>query len=100
MKERLLFDFASFFWLFFQMDFNAKLALITGLFSLTFMLNMPFGYFRGKTKRYSFKWFLYIHIPIPFIFLARILSQLDIRYIPLFVLAAIIGQVWGGKLEI
>ena len=82
------------------MDFNTKLALIAGLLSLTFMLNMPFGYFRGKTKRYSFKWFLYIHIPIPFIFFARTMSHLDIRYIPLFVFAAIIGQVWGGKLEI
>ncbi len=81
------------------MDFTTKLALITGLFSLTFMLNMPFGYLRGKTKRYSFKWFLCIHMPIPFIVLARILSHLDIRYIPFFVLAAIIGQVWGGKLE-
>jgi len=81
------------------MDFNAKLALIIGLFSLTFMLNMPFGYFRGKTKKFSFKWFLYIHLPIPFIIFARISSQLDFKYIPIFVLAAIIGQICGGKLE-
>lgn len=82
------------------MDFTTKLALLTGLFSLTFMLNMPFGYFRGKTKRYSLKWFLCIHMPIPFIVLARTFSHLDIKYIPLFVLAAVLGQVWGGKLEI
>lgn len=81
------------------MDSITTLALIVGLFSLTFMLNMSFGYFRGKTKGYSFKWFLYIHLPIPFIISARIISQLDIRYIPLFVFAAVIGQVWGGRLE-
>ncbi|MDO8746393.1 MAG: hypothetical protein Q7J70_01880 [Thermodesulfovibrionales bacterium] len=81
------------------MDWLIKSAVVTGLFSLTFMLNMPFGYLRGKTKRFSFKWFLYIHLPIPFVLLARILSNIDMTYIPLFVLAAVIGQVWGGKLE-
>ncbi len=81
------------------MDWLIKSALITGLFSLTFMLNMPFGYLRGKTKRFSLKWFLYIHLPIPFVLLARILSNIDMTYIPLFVLASVIGQVWGGRLE-
>ncbi|MCG2709735.1 MAG: hypothetical protein L6246_05395 [Thermodesulfovibrionales bacterium] len=81
------------------MDWLIKSALITGLFSLTFMLNMPFGYLRGKAKKFSFKWFLYIHLPIPFVLLARILSNIDMTYIPLFVLATVIGQVWGGKLE-
>ncbi len=81
------------------MDWLIKSALITGLFSLTFMLNMPFGYLRGKTKRFSLKWFLYVHLPIPFVLLARILSNIDMTYIPLFVLASVIGQVWGGRLE-
>ncbi|MBU4319899.1 MAG: hypothetical protein KJ739_02270 [Nitrospinae bacterium] len=81
------------------MDWLIKSALITGLFSLTFMLNMPFGYLRGKAKKFSFKWFLYIHLPIPFVLLARILSNIDMTYIPLLVLATVIGQVWGGKLE-
>lgn len=81
------------------MDWLIKSAIVTGLFSLTFMLNMPFGYLRGKAKKFSFKWFLYIHLPIPFVLLARILSNTDMTYIPLLVLAAVIGQVWGGKLE-
>ena len=81
------------------MDWLIKSAIIIGIFSFTVMLNTPFGYLRGKTKRFSFKWFLYIHLPIPFVLLARILSNIDMTYIPLFVLAAVIGQVWGGKLE-
>lgn len=81
------------------MDWLIKSAIVTGLFSLTFMLNMPFGYLRGKAKKFSFKWFLYIHLPIPFVLLARILSNIDMTYIPVFVLASVIGQVWGGKLE-
>ena len=78
---------------------GTKLLLIAGIFLFTLLLNIPFGYLRGKTKRFSFKWFLYIHLPIPFVLLARILSNTDMTYIPLLVLAAVIGQVWGGKLE-
>jgi len=77
-----------------------KLALIFGLFSLTYMLNLPFGFFREKTRKYSFKWFLYIHLPIPLIFLARTFSHLDFRYIPIFVVAAVLGQIFGGKIQI
>ena len=78
---------------------GTRLLLITVIFLFTLLLNIPFGYLRGKTKKFSFKWFLYIHLPIPFVLLARILSNIDMIYIPLFVLAAVIGQVWGGKLE-
>ncbi|HBG93241.1 MAG: hypothetical protein A3J81_06940 [Nitrospirae bacterium RIFOXYB2_FULL_43_5] len=78
---------------------GTRLLLITVIFLFTLLLNIPFGYLRGKTKKFSFKWFLYIHLPIPFVLLARILSNTDMTYIPLLVLAAVIGQVWGGKLE-
>ena len=81
------------------MDLGSNAVLVAVLFSLTVLINLPFGYFRRKAKRFSLKWFLYIHIPIPFIFLARVLSHLDFRYIPLFVLAAVIGQFWGGRME-
>ncbi len=81
------------------MDSGSKILLVAVLLSLTVLINLPFGHFRKKAKRFSFKWFLYIHIPIPLIFIARVLSQLDFRYIPLFVLAAVVGQLWGGKME-
>lgn len=81
------------------MDSGAEFSLIAGLFSLTFMLNLLFGYFRGKTKKYSFRWFLCIHLPILFILIARVFSHLDFSYIPIFVVAAIIGQFWGGRME-
>ncbi|HXX53046.1 MAG TPA: hypothetical protein VEI28_00600 [Thermodesulfovibrionales bacterium] len=77
----------------------SKIILLAVLFFLTIAINFPFGYFRRSAKRYSFKWFLYIHIPIPFIFLMRTLSHFDFRYVPLFVLAAVIGQLWGSRVE-
>jgi hypothetical protein len=65
---------------------------------LAFIINLPFGYLRKKSKKYSFKWFLCIHMPVPVIVLVRILFHIDFRFIPLFILAAISGQYLGGGL--
>lgn len=82
------------------MDFQSKFAVVLMLSAITLLFNLPFGYARAKAKRFSFRWFLFIHLPIPFIFIARILSHIEIKYIPFLALAAIIGQIAGGKLEL
>jgi len=82
------------------MDLSNKFYAIIALFIFTSLLNLPFGYARAKTKKYSFRWFLYIHLPIPLIFVARTLSHIEIKYIPIFVVAAVIGQILGGKLGV
>jgi hypothetical protein len=82
------------------MIFHNKLYAILILFVFTLLINLPFGRARAKARKYSFKWFLYIHLPIPLIFLARVLSNIGMKYIPLFILAALIGQILGGKIEI
>jgi hypothetical protein len=76
-----------------------KFYAILILFGLTLLINLPFGRARAKTKKYSFRWFLYIHVPIPIIFVIRTVSHIEMKYIPVFVLAAVIGQVLGGRLE-
>jgi type III secretory pathway component EscU len=83
-----------------SMDFHSKVTAVLALSAITLLLNLPFGYARAKAKKYSLRWFLYIHIPIPFIFIARVLSHIEIKYIPFLALAAIIGQLAGGKLEL
>ncbi len=80
------------------MELSPQIIIIICIFSVTFILNLGFGYLRSKTQKYSFKWFLYIHLSIPMVVLARILSHLDYRYIPVFVLAAVGGQIFGGRL--
>ena len=85
---------------FFQMDVSSRTVTIISVFLLTVILNLFFGYFRARERKYSFRWFLYIHLPIPAIIIARVYSGLDYRYIPLFVFAAVVGQLFGGKLEI
>lgn len=74
-----------------------KVALLS-LFA--FLINLPFGYFRSRSRRYSLKWFLSIHIPIVFIVAARLLSHIDFVFVPLFIAATVAGQLFGGKLSL
>lgn len=82
------------------MVISHKLYAILALFVFTLLINLPFGYLRAKKKKYSSLWFLYIHIPIPLIFVARTFSHIEFKYIPIFVLAALAGQILGGKLNL
>lgn len=81
------------------MGMPLKVLIIISLFLFTCLINLPFGYLRGKSRKYSFKWFLYIHIPIPFVLFLRAISNIEYKYIPLFVIAAIIGQVMGSRVQ-
>ena len=76
-----------------------RLYIVMGIFIFTLGLNVFFGYFRGKQKKFSFKWFLYIHLPIPLVVFARVFTHLDYRYIPIFLFAAVAGQIFGARLE-
>ncbi len=60
-------------------------------------INLPFGYLRGGVKKLSFMWFFYIHAPIPAIFIMRRLAGFSIKYVPIFIVGAIIGQVIGRR---
>ncbi len=66
---------------------------------IVFLINLPFGYWRCNTPRFSKKWMMAVHIPVPFIFLLRILSGLGWKVIPFFMLADFAGQLTGGKLR-
>ncbi len=61
------------------------------------ILNLPFGYLRGGTRKFSFMWFLYIHLPIPAIFLLRTSAGVGFKAVPVIVIGAIIGQVIGSR---
>ncbi|MGE5237329.1 MAG: hypothetical protein ACM3ON_00825 [Chloroflexota bacterium] len=68
------------------------------LLLFSFLVNIPFGYLRSRSRRYSFRWFAWIHVPVLFIIVARIASHTDYRFIPLFIIAAVAGQYFGGRL--
>ncbi|MFA9388831.1 MAG: hypothetical protein ACERKD_03440 [Prolixibacteraceae bacterium] len=66
---------------------------------IVFMINLPFGAWRSRVKKFSFQWFLYIHLPIPFIVLLRIYSDIGFAFYtyPILVAAFFFGQMFGKK---
>ena len=72
---------------------------INELMIVVFIINLPFGYIRSRSAKFSKQWMMAIHIPVPFVFLLRIFSGLNWTVIPLLVLSDIAGQIAGGKLR-
>ncbi len=66
---------------------------------IVFLLNLPFGYLRSNTSKFSRQWMMAVHVPVPFVFLLRIISGLNWTVIPLLVLSDVAGQIAGGKLR-
>jgi len=71
-----------------------ELLLLAG----TYLLNLPFGYWRKMAKKMSLEWFAAIHLPVPIIFVARILSGIPLAHVPLFVIAFFLGQFSGSRI--
>ena len=67
--------------------------------AIVFFLNLPFGLWRARVRRFSWQWILAIHLPVPPIIALRIYSGLGWRFItfPVLIGAFLLGQVLGGR---
>ena len=67
---------------------------------LIILINLPFGYWRQGSKKFSLKWILSIHLPIPFVILLRVRCELDFQLytFPFTVASFFIGQQIGAWL--
>jgi len=74
--------------------------LLAGLLAATFLVTLPFGAWRVRCHRYSFRWWLSIHLVIPFVILMRVWGGFSRLYIPLFVASVLLGHFVGGRLPI
>lgn len=81
------------------MNANHTIMLLILLTLFAFVINLPFGWLRSKTKKFSFYWFLYIHLPIPFVIVFRLLAGFSLRIVPIILAASILGQVVGARLD-
>lgn len=59
-------------------------------------LNLPFGFYRAGVRKFSWRWFLAIHLPVPLIIAVRIFTGAGWSIVPLLIGCAIIGQLMGG----
>ena len=65
------------------------------------IMNLPFGFWRAGVARFSWRWFVAVHAPVPFVVGLRIASGLGWRLttIPVLVAAFFAGQLLGGCLH-
>ena len=67
--------------------------------TLVFLVNLPFGFWRARSRRYSGPWFLAIHAPVALSVGLRLLVGIRFMFatLPLFVGAFVLGQSLGGR---
>jgi hypothetical protein len=71
---------------------------LTSLLLFAFLSNIPLGYLRMGSRKYSVRWFVYIHLSVPFIIGLRISNNISWQIIPFSVALAVAGQMVGSRL--
>lgn len=79
------------------MDIKINIALISML-AFAILSNIPLGYLRMGTEKFSVRWFVYIHLSVPFIIGLRISNNISWHVIPLSIGLAVVGQMVGSRL--
>ena len=69
---------------------------------LVFLINLPFGYWRASSKKFSRQWMLAAHLPVPLVIALRIFSGLGWKLMsfPVLVGAYFLGQFVGGRVRL
>ncbi len=64
-------------------------------------LNLPFGFWRAGVGKFSTRWILAVHLPVPLVIAIRVLAGLGWHLItfPILVGAFFTGQFLGGRLR-
>ncbi len=71
---------------------------LLGLTIFALAANLPFGYWRSRTRKFGPMWIFCVHAPVPMIIAARLFFSQGYGVIPVLVAASAAGQVLGGKL--
>jgi len=66
---------------------------------ICFVVNIPLGVWRERTKKFSWQWIVAIHASIPLIIALRIGLKLHPIAIPINIAAAVAGQLLGARPE-
>jgi hypothetical protein len=78
---------------------SERIFLLTLLFAFALLSNIPLGILRAKCQKFSFFWYLSIHLSIPFIITLRTLLDFNWRWIPGTLICAVFGQFIGSSLK-
>ena len=76
--------------------FDNPLPLLA-LLIFSFGANLPLGYLRETSRKFSLHWFVLIHLSIPFIVALRSMFGFGWQVIPLTLFCAVAGQLAGSR---
>jgi len=66
---------------------------------ISFLINIPLGYIRENSLKFSWPWFFWIHASIPLIIYLRMSFGTSKWFIPICIFLAIAGQIIGSRLK-
>ncbi|MGD0662868.1 MAG: hypothetical protein ABSD38_32855 [Syntrophorhabdales bacterium] len=74
-----------------------RLAILS---AFVLLINLPFGYWRSRVRRFSLQWFLSVHLPVPLVIAVRVFGGLgfELKTYPALVGAYFVGQLLGSRL--
>lgn len=77
---------------------SMTLLIVTGI---VLLFNLPFGYWRETTRKFSLAWVLAIHLPVPLVALLRYVSGLgwELYTYPILITAFFFGQYAGVRIS-
>jgi hypothetical protein len=78
---------------------DATVVAYAGAILFTFVVNVPFGYWRAGVRKFSPAWFVAVHAAVPLVLGLRLVLGLPFRWaiFPLFVAAYFGGQTVGSR---
>ncbi len=76
-----------------------RILQLTSLLAFALGSNLPLGYLRETSRKYSVRWFVLIHLSIPFIVALRLMFDFGWNIIPLTLACAVTGQVIGARIR-
>lgn len=65
------------------------------------LVNLPFGYWRAGTRKFSAAWFVAVHAPVVLAVGVRLLLDVGLawRALPVLILSFALGQWFGGRIR-
>lgn len=71
---------------------------LLSLLAFAMLSNIPLGYLRQGSPKFSIRWFVYIHLSVPFIIGLRISNNLSWHIVPFSIALAVAGQMVGSRI--
>ncbi|PIU63844.1 MAG: hypothetical protein COS85_14830 [Armatimonadetes bacterium CG07_land_8_20_14_0_80_59_28] len=69
------------------------------LLTTGFVVNVPLGVLRARSRPRTLKWLIYVHASIPVLLLLRRALGMSVWVIPFSLTGAVLGQIAGGVMQ-